>query len=203
MRSTSFFALLIVAVAVGALIVARRHGDSHPSQTSGTVSMLGDSLNVGVEPYLDDALGKGWTVVTDDQVGRRSAEGIGELEAGRLALGSHVVVSLGTNDTPGTAATFRNDVQRVLRLVGRSRCVVWATIWRDGAPSDSFNDVLRDAASANHRLRLVEWAEMVRQHPQWLASDGLHGNELGYRERARAIADAVRDCVPEQTVKPS
>ena len=116
---------------------------------------------------------------------------------------SHVVVSLGTNDTPGTAATFRNDVQRVLRLVGRSRCVVWATIWRDGAPSDSFNDVLRDAASANHRLRLVEWAEMVRQHPQWLASDGLHGNELGYRERARAIADAVRDCVPEQTVKPS
>jgi lysophospholipase L1-like esterase len=165
--------------------------------------MLGDSLNVGVEPYLDDALGNGWTLVTDDQVGRRSAEGIDELEAGRLQLGGHLVVSLGTNDTPGTAATFRNDVQRVLQLVGPHRCVVWATIWRDGAPSDSFNDVLRDAASANPRLRLVEWAEMVRQHPQWLAADGLHGNEPGYRERARAIADAVRDCVPEQTVKPS
>ena len=165
--------------------------------------MLGDSLNVGVEPYLDDALGKGWTLVTDDQVGRRSAEGIDELEAGRLELGGHVVVSLGTNDTPGTVAVFRDDVRRVLRLVGPRRCIVWATIWRDGAPSDEFNGVLRDAASSSHRLRLVDWAEMVRKHPQWLAGDGLHGNELGYRERARAIADAIRDCAPEQTIAPS
>ena len=30
--------------------------------------------------------------------------------------------------------------------------------------------------------------------------DGLHGNETGYRERARAVAEAVKGCVPAQTV---
>jgi lysophospholipase L1-like esterase len=203
MRSTTFFALLLVAVALGVLVVARRHDEPQRSQTSGTVSMLGDSLNVGVEPYLDDALGTGWKLVTDDMVGRRTAEGIAELEAGRLTLAGHVVVSLGTNDPPDAAATFRHDVRRVLQLVGSRRCVVWATIWRDDAPNDAFNDVLRQAASSNRRLRLVEWAEMVRQHPQWLSSDGLHGNEQGYRERARAIAEAVRGCAPQQVIAPS
>jgi lysophospholipase L1-like esterase len=165
--------------------------------------MIGDSLNVGVEPYLADALGHGWTLVTDDRVGRRTEEGIDELEAGRPELGGHVVVSLGTNDAPGALTTFQADVGRLLRLLGTRRCIVWATIWRDGAPSVAFNDVLREAASSNHRLRLVEWAEMVQHHPQWLAGDGLHGNELGYRERAGAIAAAVRGCSPEQAVAPS
>ena len=31
------------------------------------------------------------------------------------------------------------------------------------------NDVLRQAAAANHRLQLVEWAAMVQAHPDWLA----------------------------------
>jgi hypothetical protein len=52
----------------------------------------------------------------------------------------------------------------------------------------------------NHRVRLVEWAEMVQTHPDWLASDGLHGNEEGYRERARAVAKAAQGCAPAQTV---
>jgi lysophospholipase L1-like esterase len=203
MRSTTFFAILIVAVAVGVLIVGRRHGEPPRPQATGTVSMLGDSLNVGVEPYLGEALGKGWTLVTDDKVGRRSDEGIAVLEAARLKLGGHVVVSLGTNDPATAVAGFRDDVRRVLQLLGPRRCVVWATIWRDGAPNDAFNDVLRQAASSNHRLHLVEWADMVQRHPRWLAPDGLHGSELGYRERARAVVDAVRDCAPEQVLEPA
>ena len=84
----------------------------------------------------------------------------------------------------------------MLRLAGPERCVVWATIWRDGASHDAFNAVLRDAAKANRRVKLVDWAEMVQDHPDWLADDGLHGNETGYRERAGAVADAVRSCAP-------
>ena len=78
--------------------------------------------------------------------------------------------------------------------------MVWATIWRDGAASETFNAVLRGAAEANRRVRLVEWASMVEEHDDWLAADGLHGNETGYRERARAVADAVEGCAPAQTV---
>ena len=45
-------------------------------------------------------------------------------------------------------------------------------------------------------VRLVEWAAMVRAHPDRLAGDGLHGNETGYRERARAVAAATNSCTP-------
>ena len=124
--------------------------------------------------------------------GGRRRRGSSSSRRGGRALSPFVVVSLGTNDPPEDVAAFRADVARVLELAGPDRCVVWATIWRDGAPNDAFNAVLREAASANRRVRLVDWAEMVAEHPDWLADDGLHGNETGYRERAGAIAEAVR-----------
>jgi hypothetical protein len=199
MRSTSFFAVLLVAVALGVLFLVRLSDKPAASASRGTVTLVGDSLNVGVERYLPDAL-PGWAIVANDRVGRSTPEGIAELEAGRPGLSSHVVVSLGTNDPPQDVTGFRADVARVLELVGPNRCVVWATIWRDGAPNDAFNTVLRDAAGSNRRLRLVEWATMLQDHPEWLAADGLHGNETGYRERARAVAGAATGCAPAQTV---
>ncbi len=199
MRSTFFFAVLLVVVALAALVVARNRNEPATVVSKGTVTLLGDSLNVGVEPYLAAAL-PGWTVVANDRVGRSTPEGIAEIEAGRPGLSPHVVVSLGTNDPPTAVAAFRADVARVIQLVGRNRCVIWATIWRDGAPNEAFNRVLRDAAETNDRVRLVEWAEMVKAHPDWLAADGLHGNEMGYRERSRAIAEAAKGCAPAQTV---
>ena len=44
------------------------------------------------------------------------------------------------------------------------------------------------AAAANHRLRLVEWAAMVQAaSPTGSPLTASHGNETGYRERARAV----------------
>jgi hypothetical protein len=199
MRSTFLFAALLVAVAVAALLIARNRGEPGTAAAPGTVTLVGDSLNVGVERYLSAAL-PGWRLVANDRVGRTTSEAIVELEAGRPGLSPRVVVSLGTNDPPEAVAAFRAGVARLLALVGPNRCVIWATIWRDGVPNDPFNAVLRDAADVNRRFRLVQWAEMVQAHPDWLASDGLHGNEEGYRERARAVAKAAKGCAPAQTV---
>jgi lysophospholipase L1-like esterase len=199
MRSTFFFAALLVAVALAALLVARNRDEPATAGSRGTVTLVGDSLNLGVERYLSAAL-PGWKLVANDRVGRSTPEGIAELEAGRPPLSSYIVVSLGTNDPPAAVAAFRDDVARLLDLIGPNRCVIWATIWRQGAPNDAFNAVLRDAADANHRVRLVEWAEMVQAHPDWLASDGVHGNEEGYRQRAHAVAEAAKGCAPAQTV---
>jgi hypothetical protein len=199
MRSSRFFAVLLVAVAVGVLFLVRSRTSTAPPPSGGTATLIGDSLNVGVERYLPGALRR-WRIVANDWVGRTTPEGIAELAAGRPALSPYLVVSLGTNDPPSAVEGFRADVARVLTLAGPNRCVVWATIWRDGAPNDAFNGVLRDAAEANPRVRLVDWAGMALHHPEWLAPDGLHGNETGYRERAAAIAEAVRSCAPGQTL---
>ena len=198
MRPTIVLVTLLIATAVAVLVVVR-HRDRPGGGAAGAVALLGDSLNVGTEPFLSNELRK-WRIVTDDRVGRTTREGIVELEAGRTELAPTVVVSLGTNDPPDAVAAFRADVARLLRLAGPDRCVIWSTIWRDGRPNDAFNGVLREAEAANARVRLVDWAAMVQVHPEWLAADGLHGNEAGYRERARAVATAVRSCTPGQTV---
>lgn len=202
MRSSLFFAALLFVVAIGALVVVRNPLSPAAPASRGTITLIGDSLNVGIEPYVPDAL-PGWKIVANDEVGRVTPQGIAELEAGMSTLSNYIVVSLGTNDPPAEVETFRKDVARFLRLVGPNRCVVWATIWRDGRPNDAFNDVLRDAAKANRRVSLVEWAEMVEQDPALLAPDRLHGSEDGYRERARKVAAAVAGCAPAQSVTPA
>ncbi|MEO5634031.1 hypothetical protein [Gaiella sp.] len=201
MRSSFFFATLLVVVALAALVFVRNPFYSSPTGSRGTVTLVGDSLNVGIERYLPDAL-PGWKMVANDEVGRVTPQGIAELEARTPTLSNYVVVSLGTNDPSTEVTAFRKDVARFLGLVGPNRCVVWATIWRDGKPNDAFNEVLRDAARANRRVTLVEWAEMVERNPELLAPDGLHGNEEGYLERAREVAAAVKGCAPAQSVSP-
>jgi lysophospholipase L1-like esterase len=197
-RSTLTIIALLVA-GVTALFVVRQRDDGSSDHPAGAVTLIGDSLNVGTEPYLPDELHT-WRIVTNDRIGRTTAEGLVELESGHTELAPTLVVSLGTNDPPEEVDGFRSDVAHLLRLAGPDRCVVWATIWRDGRPNDAFNGVLRDAASGNGRLRIVEWAAMVHEHPDWLAADGLHGNATGYRARARAVASAVQSCTPGQTV---
>ena len=201
MRSTFFFAALLVAVAVGGAARRRATATSLPPRPpQGTVTLVGDSLNVGVERYLSDAL-PGWKIVANDRVGRSTPEGIAELEAGRPGLSSHVVVSLGTNDPPGS----RRGVPRRCRARARARRPEPLRRLGDDLARRSAERRLQRRACATRPTRTAasgssngrRWFEA---HPDWLAADGLHGNETGYRERARAIAEAAKGCAPAQTV---
>jgi lysophospholipase L1-like esterase len=157
------------------------------------VLLVGDSLNVGIEQNLRDRLPR-WQVSADDEIGRPTATGVERLRAAGASLAPYLVLSLGTNDSASEVDAFRGDVAEALRIAGPNRCVVWATIHRDGNADDSFNGVLRAAATRNRNVRLVEWAEMIDKHPEWLALDGIHGNPDGYAARAEAVVAAMRSC---------
>ena len=189
LRALPIVVLVLAGLAGAILLWPRDEAASTPS--TGVVSLIGDSLNVGIEPYLADAL-PGWVVRTENEVGRASAEGIDVIERERASLGRVVAVSLGTNDPQDDPSTFRGHVRRALGLVGQ-RCVVWVRIWRNG-PNEAFNDVLAEEAQANRLLTLVEWDSMLVAHPEWLAADGVHATPDGYRARTLAVAAAVRSC---------
>lgn len=180
-------AALVAAVLLGVL----REGDDEPAAGTGAVVLVGDSLSVGMASYLADEL-RGWSIRDDSVVGRSTVDGLDALAA--LPGTEPVVVSLGTNDPTDGVDAFAEEVVRALTLAGPARCLVWATLWRHGGPDDAFNDVLRRAADANQRLRLLEWDVMVTEHPDWLAGDGLHGSPAGYAARAREAARLVREC---------
>jgi lysophospholipase L1-like esterase len=57
-----------------------------------------------------------------------------------------------------------------------------------------YNRVLAEESSRRDNLHVLNWVRMVREHPEWLADDGVHVSVAGYRARARAVARAVGRC---------
>ena len=176
---------------LGALVVLVR--DDATGRT-GSVTTVGDSLNVGMEPYLDNEL-RDWDIEHRNENGRRTDEGVAELRALGRGAAQVVVVSLGTNDGGLDAVAFRSHVDEVMELAGRGRCVVWTTVALDGP--DELNAVLEDAARRHPNLELADWAALVEDEPDLLAFDGVHGTSAGYARRAELVAGIVRRCLPE------
>ena len=106
-------------------------------------------------------------------------------------------VSLGTNDDPKDVAGFRAAIRDVMHVAGPRRCVVWTNIVRppyQGTSYAGYNRALARESGPRDNLRVVNWARMVHQHPEWLSDDGVHVNADGYAARASAVARSVRRC---------
>ena len=156
----------------------------------------GDSLAVGTKPYLPGQL-RGWKVTQSASVSRHAFEGADVMRAYGRSLPRVIHVSLGTNDDPNQADAFRAAIRDVMEVAGPHRCVVWTNIVRPpvaGASYAGYNRALAVESRPRENLRVVNWARMVHQHPEWLSDDGVHVNVDGYRARATAIAQSVRRC---------
>jgi hypothetical protein len=117
------------------------------------------------------------------------------------ALGSSLprvlIVSAGTNGPPTPTSLFVNDVRKVLRIAGPTRCVVWANVVRppyQGVSYDGINRALAQLDRANRRLLVFDWAGMVRRNPSALSADGVHVDVPFYKKRAQALAALARRC---------
>jgi hypothetical protein len=156
----------------------------------------GDSLAVGTEPYLPNELRR-WSVIQSTEVSRHAYEGDDVMRSFGRSLPRVIHVSLGTNDDPRTRDAFRAAIRDVMEVAGPRRCVVWTNIVRPpvaGASYAGYNRVLAQESRPRDNLRVVNWARMVREHPEWLAGDGVHVSAVGYQARAKAIARSVRRC---------
>ena len=154
---------------------------------------VGDSLSAGTALFLPVQL-RGWSIQTHHDVGLHLEQGVRLIQSLGASLPPVVIVSLGTNDDPRFVTGFGRGLERILAAAGPERCVVWTTIARPpavGASYAGYNRALRRVASQRRNLVVVDWAAMVRAHPQWLRGDGVHVTATGYRARAVAIATAV------------
>jgi lysophospholipase L1-like esterase len=185
---TVILALAAVTCALAAALPASG------AQKSRTLLDFGDSLAVGTGLFLSGVL-PGWTVSESTSISRHAYEGPAGLRAFGPDLPRVVLVSLGTNDDPGTVSRFSGYVRDVVRIAGPSRCVIWSTIVRppyNGVSYDGYNNVLRRAARAYPNLVLLDWQALAHGHPRWLGSDGVHPSADGYRARAAAVTQVVK-----------
>jgi lysophospholipase L1-like esterase len=188
-RRSIVLALLICAAAAPAAS-AQTGGAEAPAVSQ--LLVVGDSLGVGMRPYLGGLLADR-EIRWDVRSGRTTPQGMQRLRAQLRHLRPQVVVvSLGTNDG-SDARRFADRVQRTLAAIPPGACVVWAAISRPPRKGAflALNRVLR--ASADPRLRIVDWDKAVAAGRVALP-DGLHPDAAGYLTRSRMVANAIARC---------
>jgi lysophospholipase L1-like esterase len=183
---------LAAALAAVALVPAGASAQLIAVNPSSPVLVVGDSLAVGLRPYLAEQLGT--DVAWDAKSGRTTPQGLSALRAAlKVVQPSTVVVSLGTNDG-SSPVRFQDRIDRMLGAIGSKRCVVWANIYRPSrkGPYAALNTVLTAEAARVSRLHLVDWLSAVKGRDVTLP-DGLHPDTEGFEYRSQLIADAVKD----------
>ncbi len=193
--ANSIVGKLTAMILAGAAAVLLTGAPATAQNGGGTVLVIGDSLQVGTGPYLEQELGA-MSVESDDRQSRRSDEGLQALRARLGPEHSVVVFDLGTNDDPSNPDAFYANLQAARTAAG-GRCLVVATVLRppyNGFTVEGMNAAARRFALDNPRVQLVDWYGVATSTPGILYDDGVHARPEGYALRGRLVADAVRSC---------
>jgi hypothetical protein len=161
------------------------------SAADGPVIVVGDSLAVGMRPFLAPLLGDR-VVAFDARTGRTTPQGMQVLR--RLlttAKPATVVVSLGTNDGPD-AARFADRIRRILGALPPRTCVVWPSIIRPPRKGtyDGLDRVLRRQAQRDPSFHVPSWDYAVLRGEVRLP-DEVHPDQFGFLYRSRMIVRVI------------
>lgn len=163
---------------------------------SGEVLVVGDSLEVGTSPYLDDYL-PGVPLTINAEGGYNSIQIFDLFQESYDPAQSVIVFDAGTNDNPAYPEILAANLDKVASTVG-NRCLVVPTIHGftvDGVDNTGKNRVVRSFAAQHPKTRVPDWARAVAQHPELMQSDDLHPIPEGADYRAQLIARGVKACL--------
>ncbi len=150
------------------------------------VLLLGDSLAVGIEGYVDAGLGER-PLTVDAAEGRATATSVSLLASYATSAPMTWVVSLGTNDNP---EEFPTNAAALLEIAGDDRCVVWFDVWRLET-GDAINLTLDELAASHSNVHLIGWNDVSVLHPDWFSGSDVHPSPEGYAVRGQLAVDAV------------
>ena len=149
------------------------------------VTMIGDSIGVGIEPSLKTLIPK---LVNDSKVSRQfyqAKDVVRELlNSGKLA--QTVIIELGTNGT-----IKESDMRALIEQLGSGRKIVFVNCqvprsW--GAPN---NAVIAKVVPDYPNTAIADWYGASLGQSGYLAKDGFHPSTTGAKVLAQLIADAV------------
>jgi hypothetical protein len=193
--ANSIVGKLTTVILAGAAAVLAASAPAY-AQSGENVLVVGDSLQVGTGPYLEQALGPEVSVDFDDRQSRRTDEGLVTLRSRIRPEHTVVVFDLGTNDDPRNPDAFYS-VLNAARDVAGDRCLVVATLLRSpykGVSVDGMNAAVERFALDNPGVQVADWYGIATSTPGILYKDGIHARPEGYALRGRLIADAVAGC---------
>ena len=178
-----------LAVAAGCLLTAVTPASASPPPRpyTGTVFSIGDSVMMGARSCLEP---RGFRV---DALGSRQiAAGTSVLSRMKDSLPSRVVVHLGTN-----GGAYPEDFDRIVRLLGRDRIIVFVTIQLPNNYSrytfeERTNAAIRALPQRHRNVRVFDWNAFSNTRPHLFWSDGFHVRPRGCESYAKKLDKIVR-----------
>ena len=158
-----------------------RGGPGHSSTPGGPPLAVGDSVLADAVPLLAR---EGFQA--DGMVCRQMSQGLELLKQRAGNLPHLVVLALGTNGEVSAA-----QIQTALQILGPSR--ILALVTPHGSVVPSSPQVIRSAAERHPgKILLLDWDRLVKNHPDWLAPDGVHlGGSAGITGFAELLSRAL------------
>jgi hypothetical protein len=166
------------------------------SDLTGSVLVVGDSLEVLTSPYLQRHL-PGMDIEVDAKGGYNSIQLFGLFNRSYDPAQDVIVFDAGTNDNPAYPQILQGNLARVAKIVG-DRCMVVPSIHglHPGGVSDAGkNRVVEAFAASRPGTQVPDWRGFVATHPEMMQADNLHPNAQGQDARAQLIAEGVRGCL--------
>jgi hypothetical protein len=197
----------IAAIALGAVLVVTWHGPS-PAEPApganplllaydGSVYLTGDSLTWRTAPYLQYLLGlsgrelqvKAYPGVTIQQ-----ALPWTQAEVAATPMPPVAVVALGANDTEPLPQLMWW-IERMIDTFPKTERIIWVNYYSLRFDDTAKNQVLDFVASRHPNVTVLDWASVIRHHPEMFLPDGVHYTPAGYALRATTIASALPPAV--------
>ena len=151
------------------------------------VTLIGDSLTVGLEPYFASLVPN---ATINGKIGRQASEGFSILKdmSSNGTLGDVIIIELGTNG-PFDIQSARD----MLNIIGTDKEVFWVNTYGPGLSwyNDS-NAVISQICNEYDNVTLIDWASYGQSHTGYYGEDGIHLYGTGYSAMAQFIYDNIQ-----------
>ncbi len=98
-----------------------------------------------------------------------------------------MVVSLGTN-----GPLYEQPVDDLLNALGSDREIFWVNVYGPYLEwQDDVNQTIDQLAKTHKNVHKVDWYSLIKEHPEWLISDGIHPEEEGQNAYAQLIRETI------------
>jgi len=153
-----------------------------PSQA---IWLTGDSVILGIRNALSEIQP---IIIVNARVGRQAPELLEEMQKDvEKAAGATVVMDLGNNDLlqPET-------VRAIFTLAKESPRIVVVNTAVPRPYKDPNNQIIEEVAREFSNVRVVDWNEISKDHPEYFAPDGVHLVPTGVNAYVMAIDEALK-----------
>lgn len=154
-----------------------------PSDLS--VTMIGDSVGIGVEPYLKKYFP---ALDNNSKVSRQfyEAKGIVQTIIQGNKLAPTVIIELGTNGT-----VKESDMRALIDLIGSDRKIVFVNCSVPRSWCEGDNKTIAKVTADYPNTAIADWYSISVDHSGYFVSDHVHPSKSGAAALAKVIADAV------------